>query len=33
VLVALIVGAVLGAVYSKLSARAVVPGERQRQAG
>jgi BASS family bile acid:Na+ symporter len=33
VLVALIVGAVLGAVYTKVSARASVPSERQRQAG
>ena len=33
VLVALIVGAVLGAVYTKLSARASAPGERQRQTG
>jgi BASS family bile acid:Na+ symporter len=33
VLVALIVGAVLGAVYTKLWARASMPGERQRQAG
>jgi BASS family bile acid:Na+ symporter len=33
VLVALIVGAVLGAVYTKVSAHASVPRERQRQAG
>jgi bile acid:Na+ symporter, BASS family len=33
VLVALIVGAVLGAVYTKLMARASVQGERQRQGG
>jgi BASS family bile acid:Na+ symporter len=32
VLVALIAGAVIGAVYTKLSAHASVPGERQRQA-
>jgi bile acid:Na+ symporter, BASS family len=33
VLVVLIVGSVLGAVYTKLTARANLPGERQRQAG
>jgi bile acid:Na+ symporter, BASS family len=33
VLVALIVGAVLGAFYTKLMARSSVPGERQRQGG
>ncbi|HUO67949.1 MAG TPA: Na+-dependent transporter [Gammaproteobacteria bacterium] len=33
VLVVLIVGAVLGAVYTKVTARASTPGERQRQAG
>jgi BASS family bile acid:Na+ symporter len=33
VLVALIVGAVLGAAYTKLTARATSPSERQRQAG
>jgi BASS family bile acid:Na+ symporter len=33
VLVALTVGAVLGAMYSKVSARASAPSERQRQAG